>query len=351
MGRLIQRLSFIAASLLALSLLALPAAHSSAEDKSLKEGATMYDAPKGNSVGRLSAGAKVQELKIQGDHALVLVEGWSKKSAFSKVPPLLARVKTISLAGENADLLAAAGGKSIGRVDQAAHMEMKNIQAGWVKIAFSGWVAASALGEAKVESVEPAKPPATPMSSPAPNSTDTPVLAQPADAAKPRVRISTTQGDIVVELDPAKASKTVENFLSYVRKGHYNGTIFHRVIENFMIQGGGFDAQYNEKPTDPPIPLESNNGLKNVRGAIAMARTPNPNSATSQFFINVVDNPNLDYPKPDGHGYAVFGRVVDGMEAVDTIRKTSTGNPAAPPPLQREAPQTMVVINSATIEK
>lgn len=143
-------------------------------------------------------------------------------------------------------------------------------------------------------------------------------------AASPRVLLSTSEGDITLELDAMRAPKTVENFLAYVRAGHYEGTIFHRVIGNFMIQGGGFTADLKQKPTRAPIPIESRNGMKNERGAIAMARTGDPNSATSQFFINVVDNARLDYPSFDGHGYTAFGKVVAGMDIVDRIRDTPT---------------------------
>jgi peptidyl-prolyl cis-trans isomerase A (cyclophilin A) len=145
----------------------------------------------------------------------------------------------------------------------------------------------------------------------------------PAPAA-PRVLLSTSEGDITLELDAMRAPRTVENFLAYVRAGHYEGTIFHRVIGNFMIQGGGFTADLKQKPTRAPIPIESRNGLKNERGAIAMARTSDPNSATSQFFINVVDNARLDYPSFDGHGYTAFGKVVTGMDVVERIRDTPT---------------------------
>ncbi|MGE0071559.1 MAG: peptidylprolyl isomerase [Thiomonas sp.] len=138
-------------------------------------------------------------------------------------------------------------------------------------------------------------------------------------AAQPRVEFVTSMGDFVVQLDPARAPKTVANFLDYVKSGFYKGTIFHRVIPGFMVQGGGFTADMQQKPTRPPIALESQNGLRNLRGTIAMARTADPNSATSQFFINVVDNPSLDYPQPDGHGYAVFGKVVSGMDVIDKI--------------------------------
>jgi peptidyl-prolyl cis-trans isomerase A (cyclophilin A) len=162
---------------------------------------------------------------------------------------------------------------------------------------------------------------------------------------KVRVKIATTKGDIVVELDPERAPITVENFLKYVDDKFYDGTIFHRVISNFMIQGGGFTREMNPFPkeTRPPIKLESRNKLKNKRGAIAMARTGVPDSATAQFFINVVDNPNLDYPSPDGHGYAVFGEVVEGMDVVDKIRKVPTTNQGGP---YANAPVDVVEIKS-----
>ena len=163
----------------------------------------------------------------------------------------------------------------------------------------------------------------------------------------PRVKLATTAGDIVVELYPDKAPKTVENFLRYVKDKQYDGTIFHRVIGSFMIQGGGFTAEFNEKPTRPPIPLETRPDLKNDRGMMAMARTSDPNSASAQFFINVVDNPNLNAPKPDGHGYAVFGKVVSGLDVVDKIKVVATGNRG---PYQN-VPVTPVVIKSATLLK
>ncbi|MCO6437371.1 MAG: peptidylprolyl isomerase [Phycisphaerae bacterium] len=148
-----------------------------------------------------------------------------------------------------------------------------------------------------------------------------------ANDKHPRVKMQTTLGDIVIELDAEKAPISVENFLKYVKSGYYEGTIFHRVIPTFMIQGGGFDAEMNPKSSGlmPPIKNEWQNGLKNVRGTIAMARQGgNADSATSQFFINVVDNEFLDKPQPDGAAYAVFGKVVDGMDVVDKIRNTDT---------------------------
>ncbi len=164
-----------------------------------------------------------------------------------------------------------------------------------------------------------------------------------------RVKLVTTQGDIVIELDAAKAPKSVENFIGYVKAGHYNDTLFHRVIDNFMIQGGGFDANVQRKATQAPIPLESLNGLKNDRGTVAMARTNVPDSATSQFFINVNNNDGLNAPSPDGHGYAVFGRVVAGMDVVDKIRAVQTnGNNGSPMP---NMPLTPILIKTATLEK
>ena len=162
------------------------------------------------------------------------------------------------------------------------------------------------------------------------------------------VRLSTTMGDIVVDLNAAKAPKTVANFLSYVKDGHYNGTIFHRVIDGFMIQGGGMDTHLAEKPTRAPIPLESHNGLSNRRGTIAMARTGDPNSATAQFFINVVDNPNLDADRsPDHNGYAVFGQVIKGMDVVDKIRRVPTHSVGP----YDDVPVEPVIIKSPTVEK
>ena len=166
-------------------------------------------------------------------------------------------------------------------------------------------------------------------------------LALPAWAQK--VRLATTAGDIVVELDAAKAPKSVANFLAYVKSGHYDGTVFHRVIDGFMIQGGGMDAQMREKPKRPPIPLEVGNGLSNLRGTLAMARTADPNSATAQFFINVVDNKPLD---TYGGGYAVFGRVVAGMDVVDKIRAVPTGNRG----MYANVPVDPITITKATLE-
>lgn len=169
--------------------------------------------------------------------------------------------------------------------------------------------------------------------------------AAQAAANRPNVLFKTTQGDIRVELYPDKAPRTVANFIDYVKSGQYNNTIFHRVISGFMIQGGGFTPEMQHKPTRAPIPLESRNGLKNTVGTIAMARTSDPNSATAQFFINTVDNPNLDYPSPDGNGYAVFGKVVSGFDVVKRIEATPTTvrGPYA------DVPQKTIVIQSATL--
>ncbi|WP_295373494.1 peptidylprolyl isomerase [uncultured Pseudacidovorax sp.] len=168
-----------------------------------------------------------------------------------------------------------------------------------------------------------------------------------SQAAAPRVKLATSAGDIVLQLDAAKAPKTVANFLQYVQEKHYDGTVFHRVIDGFMIQGGGFTPDLRQKPTRAPIALEADNGLKNDRGTIAMARTSDPNSATAQFFINVKNNDMLNAPNPDGHGYAVFGKVVSGMDVVDKIRAVPTG---AQGPM-RDVPVEPVIIRSATVLK
>jgi len=165
----------------------------------------------------------------------------------------------------------------------------------------------------------------------------------------PRVRLQTSQGDIVLELDAAKAPKTVENFLTYVQEGHYDGTIFHRIINNFMIQGGGFAQDYQQKPTHAPVKNEADNGLKNTIGTVAMARTSDPHSASAQFFINVANNDFLNFrgKNSQGWGYAVFGKVVGGMEVVDKIRALPTGSGG---PFPTDVPKTAVVIEKATLE-
>ena len=169
----------------------------------------------------------------------------------------------------------------------------------------------------------------------------------PVAAQAPQVKLATSLGDIVLELDPAKAPKTVANFLQYVQDKHYDGTVFHRVIDGFMVQGGGFTADMVQKPTRAPIALEASNGLKNDTYTVAMARTGNPDSATSQFFINVKDNAMLNAPQPDGHGYAVFAKVVQGQDVVDKIRAVPTGSKGG----MQDVPTTPVTITSATVLK
>ena len=175
------------------------------------------------------------------------------------------------------------------------------------------------------------------------------LLAAVAPAAKPHphVTLDTSKGKIVVELYPDKAPKSVDNFLQYVKSGYYNGTIFHRVIAGFMIQGGGGDVSGKEKPTRAPVQNESDNGLSNARGTIAMARTSDPHSATAQFYINVVDNKSLDYKGGGarGWGYTVFGKVIQGMDVADAIAAVKTG----PGPAGDNQPIEAVVINKATV--
>ncbi len=165
----------------------------------------------------------------------------------------------------------------------------------------------------------------------------------------PIVQLDTNYGQIVIELNAEKAPITVANFLDYVESGHYDGTIFHRVIDGFMIQGGGMDANMNEKRTGTPIKNEADNGLKNEIGTIAMARTSDPHSATSQFFINVNNNSFLNYqsPTPQGSGYAVFGKVTDGMDVVNQIKGVPTGKYG----FHGDVPREPIVINSAKIIK
>jgi len=165
------------------------------------------------------------------------------------------------------------------------------------------------------------------------------------DAGPKKVKLTTTMGDIVIELNEEAAPVTVKNFLRYTEERFYNGTIFHRVIPNFMIQGGGFSADMIQKPTHEPIINEANNGLKNDRGTIAMARTNNPNSATCQFFINHTDNDFLNYGGPNKPGYAVFGKVVEGMDVVDKIASVRTANKGRP----ANVPVMAIVIESAGV--
>ncbi|NVE00212.1 peptidylprolyl isomerase [Massilia sp. BJB1822] len=171
------------------------------------------------------------------------------------------------------------------------------------------------------------------------------LAAEPA--AMPQVSLRTNVGEIVLELDKEKAPKTVANFLAYVKSGHYKGTIFHRVIDGFMIQGGGYTADMKSKPTKPPVKSESKNGLKNDAYTVAMARTGDPNSATAQFFINVVNNDGLNYPAPDGVGYTVFGKVIAGQEVVDKIKGVLVDDK----PNFQNIPVIPVVVTAATILK
>jgi cyclophilin family peptidyl-prolyl cis-trans isomerase len=173
------------------------------------------------------------------------------------------------------------------------------------------------------------------------------MAAAPASTTTPQVSLKTSEGEIVLELNQEKAPKTVANFLAYVKSGHYKGTIFHRVIDGFMIQAGGYTVDLKGKPTKPPVVSESQNGLKNETYSVAMARTGNPNSATAQFFINVVNNENLDYPGQDGFGYTVFGKVVKGQEVVDKIKGVLVDDKG----IFQNIPVKPIVITSATILK
>ncbi|MGD8956695.1 MAG: peptidylprolyl isomerase [Chromatiaceae bacterium] len=170
------------------------------------------------------------------------------------------------------------------------------------------------------------------------------LVCSAAQAETVAVLLKTSKGDITLELDAEKAPQSVENFLAYVDAGFYDGTIFHRVIPDFMIQGGGLDPDMTKKATREPVQNEAKNGLKNQRGTIAMARTQAPHSATAQFFINHKDNTNLDYPSFDGWGYAVFGRVTDGMDVVDAIAATPTTTRSG----RRDVPQETILIESVT---
>ncbi|MBA0014405.1 MAG: peptidyl-prolyl cis-trans isomerase [Nitrosospira sp.] len=174
------------------------------------------------------------------------------------------------------------------------------------------------------------------------------LLSISAFAAGPQVEIKTNLGTIHLELSPDKAPKSVENFLKYVKGGHYKSTVFHRVIPGFMIQGGGFDQSYREKPTMAPIQIESSNGLKNSIGTVAMARTSDPNSATAQFFINVSDNAFLNYTAPNdrGYGYTVFGKVIGGMDVINKIAATPTG---AGGPFPGDVPKTPIIIEDVRL--
>jgi peptidyl-prolyl cis-trans isomerase B (cyclophilin B) len=162
-----------------------------------------------------------------------------------------------------------------------------------------------------------------------------------------KVKLTTSLGDVVIQLEDEKAPVSAANFLAYVKQGFYSGTIFHRVIPGFMAQGGGFDSAFKQKETNPPIKNEADNGLKNKRGTLAMARTNDPHSATAQFFINYKDNSFLDHtsPSPSGWGYAVFGEVVEGMDVVDAMAKQATGNRGP----HQDVPKTDIVIDKAEV--
>jgi peptidyl-prolyl cis-trans isomerase B (cyclophilin B) len=164
---------------------------------------------------------------------------------------------------------------------------------------------------------------------------------------QPKVKLQTTLGVIIIQLDAEKAPLSTKNFLTYVKEGFYDGTIFHRVIPGFMAQGGGFTTDFEQKPVHDPIKNEADNGLKNTRGTLAMARTPDPDSATAQFFINYKDNTFLDYKSstPSGWGYAVFGEVIEGMDVVDAMTKTPTGNRGG----HQDVPKTDIIIEKAEI--
>ena len=202
------------------------------------------------------------------------------------------------------------------------------------------------------QTTAPAKPAAKAPAKAAPAK---PKAAEPAvseaDKTASKVLIKTNLGDMTVELYPDKAPKTVENFLAYVNGKFYDGTIFHRVIDNFMIQGGGFTRDLRQKPTRPAITNEAKNGLSNLRGTLAMARTGDPNSATAQFFINVVDNPRLDFTSEQNGatwGYTVFGKVTSGLDIVDKIKAVPTG---AQGPFKSDVPTTPVVIEKISVIK
>jgi peptidyl-prolyl cis-trans isomerase A (cyclophilin A) len=169
--------------------------------------------------------------------------------------------------------------------------------------------------------------------------------------AGPKVEFKTNLGNFVVDLDSDKAPKTVNNFLAYVKSGFYNGTVFHRVINGFMVQGGGFTTELVQKPTQSPVVSEAQNGLKNQIYTIAMARTSDPDSATAQFYINVKDNPGLDFPNAMGNGYTVFGKVISGTQTIDKIKLVPTGVASTPRGRMADVPNTPVVIESATILK
>jgi peptidyl-prolyl cis-trans isomerase A (cyclophilin A)/peptidyl-prolyl cis-trans isomerase B (cyclophilin B) len=213
------------------------------------------------------------------------------------------------------------------------------------------FVPAFALAQSGAAPAKPAvKTPATKAAA-KPKVAQAPAAAEADKNAATKVLMKTSLGDMTIELYPDKAPKTVENFLGYVNSGFYDGTIFHRVIDNFMIQGGGFTQDLHQKPTRPAIANEAKNGLSNLRGTLAMARTGDPNSATAQFFINVVDNPRLDFTSEANGatwGYCVFGKVISGLDVVDKIRAVPTG---AQGPFRSDVPLTAVVIEKVSAIK
>ncbi len=212
--------------------------------------------------------------------------------------------------------------------------------------AYAQTAPAPAKPAAKAEAKPATKPAAKPAAkAPAKDAGNTKTGADAAVTSN-KVLIKTSLGDITVELYPDKAPKSVENFLGYVKGGFYDGTVFHRVIEGFMIQGGGFTKDLRQKPTKAPIPIESKNGLSNLRGTVSMARTMDPNSATAQFFINTVDNPRLDYVSDANPGYAVFGKVIAGLDVVDKIKAVPTGPQG---PFRSDVPTTAVVIEKVSL--
>ena len=198
---------------------------------------------------------------------------------------------------------------------------------------------------AKAQAKPAAKSATKPAAKAPAKETEKPAAAEAAVDSN-KALIKTNLGDITVELYPDKAPKSVENFLGYVKSGFYDGTVFHRVIANFMIQGGGFTKDLRQKPTKAPIPIESKNGLSNLRGTLSMARTMDPNSATAQFFINTVDNPRLDYVSDANPGYAVFGKVISGLDVVEKIKAVPTGPQG---PFRSDVPTTAVVIEKVSL--
>lgn len=204
---------------------------------------------------------------------------------------------------------------------------------------------APAKAAAKPAAKAAAKPTAKPAAKAPAKTAEKPAAAEAAVTSN-KVLIKTNVGDIAIELYPDKAPKSVENFLGYVKSGFYDGTVFHRVIPGFMIQGGGFTKDLRQKPTKAPIAIESKNGLSNTRGTLSMARTMDPNSATAQFFINTVDNQRLDYVSDANPGYAVFGKVTAGLDVVDKIKAVPTGPQG---PFRSDVPTAAVVIEKVTL--